>query len=135
MMDNQNTPFSGWRELIVAVLFGGGGVILGAFAAHGLKIQFSEYQLQIWQTGVTYQIYHGLALLGLAALKDRLTQGVSVVFGCWVVGVCLFSGSLYLLAWTEIRWLGMITPLGGGLMILGWFWLGVCAWRVRVAAP
>ena len=97
------------------------GVILGAFAAHGLKpLLLQNNTWEIWHTAVFYQFIHAVALLALG-------QGPNVrtgIVACWGVGVALFSGSLYLLAFDPTQhWAGPITPLGGTAMIAGWVWL------------
>ena len=107
--------------LIVAAILGGTGVMLGAFASHGLKSKLSESLLSAFETGVTYQFYHALALFVLALW---LKQSQSVWFVAsgylWLAGVGLFSGSLYALALTGVKWFGPITPIGGLLFIAGW---------------
>ncbi|NQZ03846.1 DUF423 domain-containing protein [Idiomarina sp.] len=114
--------------LIIAAIYGAVAVALGAFAAHGLKSRLSEQLLSVFQTGVTYQFYHTLALL-LAGLWLRFAPSpwVAAAGIFWALGVVLFSGSLYALALTSIKWFGPITPLGGLLFILGWICLLVGA--------
>ncbi len=90
-------------------------VALGAFGAHGLKTRLAPEMLAIFETGVRYQAYHALGLLALAALKGPDRAG-----WCFLVGIVLFSGSLYALALTGVRWLGAITPIGGVLFLVGW---------------
>jgi uncharacterized membrane protein YgdD (TMEM256/DUF423 family) len=96
-------------------------VVLGAFAAHGLKSKLSETLLNTFQTGVQYQMYHSLALILLAILYRQMPQ--SLLFysaGFMFAGIILFSGSLYMLALTQIKWFGPITPIGGVCFIVGW---------------
>jgi len=114
--------------IIIAAIYGAVAVALGAFAAHGLKSRLSEQLLTVFQTGVTYQFYHTLALL-LAGLWLRFAPSpwVAAAGIFWALGVVLFSGSLYALALTSIKWFGPITPLGGLLFILGWICLLVGA--------
>jgi uncharacterized membrane protein YgdD (TMEM256/DUF423 family) len=90
-------------------------VALGAFGAHALKSRLSPEMLAVFETGVRYQAYHALGLLALAALRGPDKAG-----WCFVGGIVLFSGSLYLLALTGERRLGMVTPLGGLLFLAGW---------------
>ncbi len=96
-------------------------VVLGAFAAHGLKSKLSESLLTTFQTGVQYQMYHSLALILLAILYRQVPQ--SLLFysaGFMFAGIILFSGSLYMLALTQLKWFGPITPIGGVCFIVGW---------------
>lgn len=117
--------------LLLAALFGFTGVGLGAFAAHGLKGQLSAEYLAVFQTGVHYQMLHVLALLGLAALWQRLGGRLLTAAGvCFCVGILLFSGSLYALTLSGMSALGMITPVGGLTFLAGWFCLGLAAWRL-----
>jgi uncharacterized membrane protein YgdD (TMEM256/DUF423 family) len=117
--------------LLLAALFGFTGVGLGAFAAHGLKGQLSAEYLAVFQTGVHYQMLHVLALLGLAALWQRLGGRLLTAAGvCFCVGILLFSGSLYALTLSGISALGMITPVGGLTFLAGWLCLGLAAWRL-----
>ena len=107
--------------LIVAAILGGTGVMLGAFASHGLKSKLSESLLSAFETGVTYQFYHALALFVLALWLKQSQSVWFVVSGyLWLAGVVLFSGSLYALALTGVKWFGPITPIGGLLFIAGW---------------
>lgn len=101
-------------------------VVLGAFAAHGLKKHASEYAVDIFKTAAEYQMFHGLALILVAIL---IKQGLKLNASGWLfsVGTLLFSGSLYLLALTEWRFLGPITPIGGVCFILGWLLLMIKA--------
>lgn len=105
--------------LIVGALLAGLAVILGAFGAHGLKSLLTSQQLNTFEIGVRYQLYHALALLLLPALSITSTWGNRVAF-CFVVGTVLFSGSLYALSISGIKWFGPITPLGGLFFIVGW---------------
>ena len=105
-------------------------VILGAFAAHGLKSKISEQMLGVFQTGVQYQFYHALALLFIGLmLKQHNSSLLAVCAGFMMAGVVLFSGSLYTLALTEIKWVGPITPLGGLCFIIGWLLLSVSIFK------
>ncbi|MBD9466012.1 MULTISPECIES: DUF423 domain-containing protein [unclassified Pseudomonas] len=117
--------------LMLAAFFGFTGVALGAFAAHGLKNRLSADYLAIFHTGVTYQLVHTLALLGVALLATHIPGRVVTWAGIsFVIGILLFSGSLYLLTLTGISKLGIITPLGGVAFLIGWLCLGLAAWRL-----
>ncbi|MFQ6554836.1 DUF423 domain-containing protein [Pseudomonas sp. Lb2C1-1] len=117
--------------LMLAAFFGFTGVALGAFAAHGLKGRLSADYLAIFHTGVTYQLVHTLALLGVALLATHIPGRIVTWAGVsFVVGILLFSGSLYLLTLTGISKLGIITPVGGVAFLIGWVCLGLAAWRL-----
>jgi uncharacterized membrane protein YgdD (TMEM256/DUF423 family) len=105
-------------------------VALGAFAAHGLRNKLTPEMLTIFETGVRYQMYHALALLGVAWASTRWPGG-SITAAGWlfILGTILFSGSLYLLSFTGVRWLGAVTPIGGAAFLLGWLLLAWGAWR------
>ena len=93
-------------------------VALGAFGAHALKSRLSGDMLAVFETGVRYQIYHALALLTLAALRGPDKAG-----WCFAAGIAVFSGSLYVLALSGVRAWGAVTPIGGVLFLLGWFFM------------
>lgn len=117
--------------LMLAAFFGFTGVALGAFAAHGLKNRLSADYLAIFHTGVTYQLVHTLALLGVALLATHIPGRIVTWAGIsFVVGILLFSGSLYLLTLTGISKLGIITPFGGVAFLIGWLCLGLATWRL-----
>ncbi|CRM62416.1 MULTISPECIES: DUF423 domain-containing protein [Pseudomonas] len=119
--------------LMLAAFFGFTGVALGAFAAHGLKNRLSAEYLAIFHTGVTYQLVHTLALFGVALLAAHLPGRLVTWAGiAFVVGILLFSGSLYVLTLTGISKLGIITPFGGLAFLLGWLLLGLAAWRLQL---
>lgn len=117
--------------LFLSALCGGLAVALGAFAAHGLKRHLSPEALAIFETGARYQMYHALGL-GLAALTMGLAGGTPARLAAiaFLVGIVLFSGSLYLLALTGIKALGAITPLGGLAFLIGWVCLAITALRL-----
>jgi len=117
--------------LMLAAFFGFTGVALGAFAAHGLKNRLTPEYLAIFQTGVLYQLIHTLAIFGVAILATQI-QGRLVSYAgiAFVLGILLFSGSLYLLTLTGVSKLGIITPIGGLCFLIGWFILGWLAWRL-----
>lgn len=120
--------------LRIAAICGGLAIVLGAFGAHGLKESISEEMLIIFETGVKYHFYHALAMLGLIAFAKQasIPKSMTGVCICWLFGILIFSGSLYILAISGIRWLGAITPIGGVLMIIGWFWLAISAKSITI---
>ena len=105
--------------LVVGAIFAGLSVILGAFAAHGLKSRLSEYALGVFQTAVEYQMYHALGLV-LIGILGKMGMQLSISGYFMIAGVLLFSGSLYALALTGIKWFGPITPIGGVCFIVAW---------------
>ncbi|WP_110970325.1 DUF423 domain-containing protein [Pseudomonas huaxiensis] len=118
--------------LMLAAFFGFTGVALGAFAAHGLKGRLTSEYLAIFHTGVTYQLVHALALIGVAVLSVHLPgRLVNWAGGLFCLGILLFSGSLYLLTLSGIGKLGIITPFGGTAFLAGWLCLGLAAWRMN----
>ncbi|UVK98497.1 DUF423 domain-containing protein [Pseudomonas sp. B21-048] len=121
--------------LMLAAFFGFTGVALGAFAAHGLKSRLSAEYLAIFHTGVTYQLVHTLALLGVALLATQMPGRLITWAGAsFAIGILLFSGSLYLLTITGISKLGIVTPFGGLAFLIGWVCLGLAAWRLQLTA-
>ncbi|CAI8893710.1 DUF423 domain-containing protein [Pseudomonas sp. fls2-241-R2A-110] len=117
--------------LMLAAFFGFTGVALGAFAAHGLKNRLTPEYLAIFHTGVTYQLVHTLALLGVALLATQMPGRLITWAGAsFAIGILLFSGSLYLLTITGVGKLGIVTPFGGLAFLVGWFCLGLAAWRL-----
>ncbi|SEM81550.1 Uncharacterized membrane protein YgdD, TMEM256/DUF423 family [Pseudomonas sp. ok272] len=121
--------------LMLAAFFGFTGVALGAFAAHGLKGRLSAEYLAIFHTGVTYQLVHTLALLGVALLAAQVPGRLVAWAGAaFVIGILLFSGSLYLLTLSGVGKLGIITPFGGLAFLAGWLLLGLAAWRLQPTA-
>lgn len=121
--------------LTAGAFFGGLGVALGAFGAHGLqKITPDETIIHGFQTAVQYQVYHALALLAVAIIYERIPHRfIKWAGNFFITGIILFSGSLYLLTWLKIMESGLakiagpITPLGGIFLIGGWLllWIGV----------
>ena len=105
-------------------------VAIGAFGAHGLKAHHSEAMLQTWKTGVEYHFYHSLGLLIIGVLSVLMPSNLLNWSAAFLyAGIILFSGSLYILALTGIRWLGAITPLGGISFIAGWMFLAVAVFK------
>lgn len=113
---------------IPAALFGFCAVALGAFAAHALRSRLTPEMLAVWETATRYLMYHALALLVLAgAAKRSHSRTVPIGAWCFVLGTTLFSGSLYMLAYTGIRAWGMVTPVGGVFLLAGWLSLAIGA--------
>ncbi len=114
------------KWVAVGAMVLGVGVVLGAFGAHGLKSRVSPEMMEIWEKAVSYQMYHGYILILLPVLSrlqfipEFSVQRLCAVF---LFGIVVFSGSLYLLAFSGIRWLGAITPIGGMSFIVGWMML------------
>ena len=108
------------------------GVVFGAFGAHALEASLSPKMLDTFETGVRYQMYHGLGLLAVALAIGRWTER-RLTPAAWLLfsGTVVFSGSLYVLVLTGARWLGAITPFGGVALIAGW---GLVAWRLLAPA-
>lgn len=121
------------RIILTAAILGILAVSLGAFGAHALKVRVSPEALGLWKTGVEYHFYHTLALLFLALVPAGDHRFVRISSYCMLAGIILFSGSLYLLALREVlgsgygKFLGPVTPLGGLLFILGWFYMILAA--------
>lgn len=98
-------------------------VMLGAFAAHGLKHSLDSYSMGVFQTAVEYQMHHGIGILVVAVLygfKSFSSRWLSYAAIAFITGCLLFSGSLYLLALSGVKWLGAIAPIGGVAFLLGW---------------
>ena len=115
---------TGQRRIAVAgALLVALGVALGAFGAHGLRAVLDERALGWWETGVQYHMWSAVGLVALSALPRRLGLAAALIG----VGILIFSGSLYVMALTGARWLGILTPVGGLLMIGGWL---LAAWRL-----
>ena len=109
------------------------GVALGAFAAHGLKATLPPDMLAVFETGARYQMYHVFAICAAAWGWARWPHKAFAAAGwLFVIGIVVFSGSLYVLALTGAKWLGAITPFGGLAFLTGWLCLAVGAYRARV---
>jgi uncharacterized membrane protein YgdD (TMEM256/DUF423 family) len=117
---NQTSAIANLTAVRIAALMGFLAVALGAFGAHGLKdILTRNGTTSIWEKAVFYQFVHTVMLFILAK-RSPLQKGP---WFCFLVGILIFSGSLYLLALTNLKWLGAITPLGGLSFLAGWLWL------------
>ncbi|MEM1189160.1 MAG: DUF423 domain-containing protein [Pseudomonadota bacterium] len=121
--------------LTLAAISGFLCVALGAFGAHALRNRLDDYALGIFETAVQYQFYHSLALLAVGLLMlqvpaSALLRSSALLF---IAGICVFSGSLYILSFSGLRWMGAITPLGGLALIGGWLCLAAAAWTVSAS--
>jgi uncharacterized membrane protein YgdD (TMEM256/DUF423 family) len=124
--------------LITAFLLCGLAVALGAFGAHGLKRLVSPLQIETFKTGVQYHFYHAFAI-ALAAIVSQFvdSQQIRRAMRLFLIGIVLFSGSLYGLTFAEVagtegvRWLGAVTPIGGVLFIYGWFLLARSIYNIE----
>jgi uncharacterized membrane protein YgdD (TMEM256/DUF423 family) len=106
-------------------------VMLGAFGAHGLKKILTTEMLAIFTTGVQYHFYHALGLIAVGLIAANIPATLQLKLSGWFMfaGIVVFSGSLYLLALTGMRWLGAITPIGGVCFILAWAMLAVAVYK------
>jgi uncharacterized membrane protein YgdD (TMEM256/DUF423 family) len=110
--------------LLTAAISGFLSVVLGAIGAHTLKNVLDDYGKSIYEKAVLYQMYHTIALFVVGVLQ-HLFKDTSFSIAGWgfLIGIFLFSGSLYLLATTGVKWFGAVTPFGGVAFLFGWFWL------------
>jgi uncharacterized membrane protein YgdD (TMEM256/DUF423 family) len=104
-------------------------VALGAFGAHGLEGKLSERMLEVWKTGVTYHMFHAMGLILIGLLVSKFPSASSFTTAGWVmlVGIILFSGSLYALSTTGIKVFGPITPIGGLAFLIAWVFVMIGA--------
>lgn len=120
--------------LAIAGFLGALSVASGAFATHALKDSLTVKALAIWETATKYQMYHVLSLMLVALLLTRTEiPASSLVIAGWafIIGIVIFSGSLYALSLSDIKWLGAITPLGGLAFIVGWLSIAIAAWGIK----
>lgn len=118
------------RILIVGAWVMAAGIALGAFGAHGLRDMLAESgRAGTWETAVLYHLVHGLALWGLGVWTAQQPglPGARAVAILWLIGIGVFSGSLYLLGLGAPRWIGILTPFGGIAFLMGWLWIGLGA--------
>jgi len=106
-------------------------VALGAFGAHALESVLSAYSLEIWDTAVQYQMFHVAGLIGIHVLVQHKGEPPMLRYSgrLMLLGMVIFSGSLYLLALTGLRWLGMVTPVGGLCLLAAWMLLAISCTR------
>lgn len=118
--------------VLMGAVFGGLGVAAGAFGAHALRSQLEPRMLEVFETAARYQMYHALALFAAAWIYQQSQAPAAQVAGwAFVAGILLFSGSLYAMAFTGVRGLGAITPIGGAGFLIGWLALAVAAARLH----
>lgn len=113
------------KIISTGAIFGVIAIILGAFGAHALKKILSVEQLYTFETGVRYQMYHALFLIFIGTIKDVSQKAKKSIYYLVLLGVILFSGSIYLLATNNLttfdfKRIGFVTPIGGALLILAW---------------
>jgi len=122
---------SGKAFLVLGALLGAAAVILGAFGAHALKGRLATDAMAVYRTAVEYHFYHALGIALVGSVAIRLPDAPMLTAAGWAMlaGVALFSGSLYLLAVTGARWVGMVTPVGGLAFIVGWLLFAWAVWR------
>lgn len=120
--------------ITLASLSGMFAVMLGAFGAHALQARLDDYSLGVFETAVQYHFYHSLALLAVGMLALSQPQTTLLKSSGWLffLGILVFSGSLYVLSITGMRWLGAVTPLGGLAFIGGWACLAAVGWKLLV---
>jgi uncharacterized membrane protein YgdD (TMEM256/DUF423 family) len=119
--------------LAMAAINGFLAVACGAFAVHGLQGRLDAHSLQIFETGARYHMYHALAIgLGAFAIRDAAAGPATWACGFFLAGICLFSGSLYLLALTGVRGFAFVTPIGGVCFLIGWGALAFAATRLKI---
>ena len=119
------------RFLLYSALAAFLAVAFGAFASHGLRSRLDEHMMEVFQIGVRYHFYHALGLGLIAILAKHYPDSKRLHWAGWfmLAGIVIFSGSLYLLSVSGLRWLGMITPLGGLAFMAAWLLLALFAWR------
>ena len=116
--------------LMLGALFAFMGVAAGAFGAHVLKERISADMLGVFEVGVRYQMYHALALIATAWMYTKGPSAIVTTSAwCFAIGIIIFSGSLYLLSLSGLKWFGAITPLGGLAFLTGWACMAWAAWR------
>ncbi len=120
-----------WIRIGAILMFS--GVALGAFGAHALRGRLAEDMLAVFETGVRYHFYHALGLFVVAWLSEAHPGGwVSGAGWCFLAGIVIFSGSLYILSVSGVRWWGAVTPIGGVAFLAGWLALTIATIRSTV---
>ena len=117
------------KWLAIAAINGFLAVAAGAFGAHALTGTLDADAMNAFDVGVRYQMYHALALLAVASVcHTRPSRAIRAAGICMLIGIVLFTGSLYGLTLLNWRWLGPVTPIGGVFLLIGWLLLAVSAW-------
>ena len=131
MPGTDRAPALARKFLLLGAINGFLAVALGAFGAHALKGQLDNHATAIYSTASDYHLAHALALLATGILMQQYPARAGFSRAGWLLfaGQTVFCGSLYLLAITGAGWLGMVTPLGGGALLLGWLTLAITVWR------
>jgi uncharacterized membrane protein YgdD (TMEM256/DUF423 family) len=125
------------KAIVAGTLFAAAAVMLGAFGAHGLKKLVTPEHLMVYETGVRYHFYHSLALIVTGILYGHFPhKNLSLATIFFIIGILLFSGSLYAIVYTGILGtsigpMGILTPIGGVFFILGWVWVALGVSRFR----
>jgi len=120
--------------LAAGSILAGLSVAAGAFGSHALGDRLSDRALEIFETAARYQMYHALGLLAIGIWLSQIEGGRSLLLtagGAFIVGILVFSGSLYALSLTGVKLLGAITPLGGAAFLLGWGCLAIAAFTLK----
>lgn len=120
--------------LAIASILGGLSVAAGAFGSHALKERLSDRALEIFETANRYQMYHALALLLVAVLLIRTEAAQSLLAAsgyAFIAGIVIFSGSLYALSLSGVKWLGAVAPIGGLAFMVGWGCLAIAALSLK----
>ena len=129
-LDARRTLFAAAAAMALAVL-------LGAFGAHALKNLLAPDALAVWQTGVQYHAWHALGLFGIGLWRRTAPDDRELRVAAWLLlgGIALFSGSLYALALSGVRSIGLVTPFGGLAFVAGWAAVARSALRLRTGPP
>ncbi len=131
-MTDQTSPLQ--RIAAVGAALAGLAVMAGALGAHGLKATLDEQHLAWWQTGAGYHLAHAVAVIVAALAPVQHERARRLAAFSFILGIVVFSGSLYLMAVTDKRFLGAITPIGGAAFIVGWGALAGALWPRRPSA-
>jgi uncharacterized membrane protein YgdD (TMEM256/DUF423 family) len=120
--------------LSLAAILAGLSVAAGAFGSHALREKISDRSLEIFEVGTRYQMYHALALLVVGLLLSRIeSPPATMIASGWlfIIGIVIFSGSLYALSLSGVKFLGAIAPLGGAAFLAGWGALAFAVWSLK----